>query len=82
LQNPTTVSTTAQTFTLTSTNSITGCSASEDLFVDVQKPTAQFTLDKTSSSTPPFVVKPHNASYPLPLTYDWEMLDTIPVYYD
>lgn len=71
----------AETFTLTVTNSTTGCQNRDSLFVNVQKPVAAFSLDKTTIFAPPFIVTPHNTSHPQPLTYNWEMTDTILVNY-
>jgi gliding motility-associated-like protein len=81
LLNPTTFSNTTETFTLTVTNSVTGCSANAAILVNVQKPTASFSLKDTSSTVTPFVVTPHNTSYPLPLTYEWDIFDTVPAFY-
>ncbi len=81
IKNPTTLLNSAQTFTLTATNTTTGCTNSDQVLVSIQKPTAQFTLDDSASASPPLIVTPTNTSFPLPLLYDWEMQDTITTYY-
>lgn len=71
----------SQLYTLTATNNLSGCSNSDQILVTSQKPKALFSLDDTSNAKIPFVVTPNNMSYPLPLSYQWEILDTVPFYY-
>jgi gliding motility-associated-like protein len=79
--SPTTNLSGGQTFILMATNSTTKCKATDTIIVNVNAPKAQFTLKDTISFSPPLIIEPTNTSNPLPLTYNWEMLDTIPTYY-
>lgn len=78
--NPYSLSDSSQTYILTATNIGTGCSSSEDIFVAVQKPVARFSLSQTTGVTP-FTVSPQNTSSPLPLQYNWEIMDTVSFFY-
>jgi gliding motility-associated-like protein len=70
-----------QLFTLTVTNSSTGCSAKATVFVDVRHPVAEFSVDTMISSAPPYTITPKNGSYPLPLHYNWEINDSVATSY-
>lgn len=79
--NPFTTTKITRTFILTATNSVTGCVNSDTIVVNIQKPIAEFSLDKTIIFSPPFIVTPHNTSRPTPLTYNWEMKDSVSINY-
>lgn len=79
--NPTINITNAQSVALTVTNSATGCSNEDQVFVNAQKPSARFLLEDSISNAPPLVMNPVNTSFPLPLSYYWEVFDQVPATY-
>lgn len=64
-------------FTLTATNTATGCSASDNVQVLISRPIAGFTVAPTTG-TIPLEVKTTNLTIPTSCTYRWLFDDTIP----
>lgn len=81
IQNPTTNTSSAQLFTLSVSNSLTGCANSDSVTINISDPKALFTLSDSVSISPPLVVNFTNNSIPTPLLYNWVINDSIPSYY-
>ncbi|MES2780541.1 MAG: LamG-like jellyroll fold domain-containing protein [Bacteroidota bacterium] len=79
--NPTTSTTTPQQFVLKVRNTITGCENSDSVLVNINNPQSLFSLSDTLTQNPPLVVTTTNNSTPSPLSYQWFVNDSVPVYY-
>lgn len=77
---PTTQTTVPQYFKLTATNTSTGCSNSDSVFLAVRNPKALFDVSDSVASGPPLLVTITNNSTPTPLNYSWRITDSVPEY--
>lgn len=75
--NPVATVTSPVQFTITATNSVTGCINSDSMFVYLSKPNADFTVTPTYGNIPLEVIT-KNLSTPLSCTFSWLFDDTIP----